>query len=110
MTTPPSTRRRRATAEQHLPAGHHSNTTPNHPDTAIAETKHAGITPGGDDSRWQASMTVLRGWDPDIVLLQDQLGLPAAHPAREWASTLGAALAATGGAGPDDQAGAHSDG
>ena len=38
---------------------------------ASCNLNYAGIAPGGDDSRWQASMTVLRGWDPDIVLLQE---------------------------------------
>jgi endonuclease/exonuclease/phosphatase family metal-dependent hydrolase len=38
---------------------------------ASCNLNYAGIAPGGDDSRWQASMTVLRGWAPDIVLLQE---------------------------------------
>jgi tetratricopeptide (TPR) repeat protein len=45
----------------------------------------------------------------EATALQDQLGLPAAHPARVRASTLGATMAAMGEAGPDDQAGGHSD-
>jgi hypothetical protein len=47
----------------------------------------------------------------EATALQDQLGLPAAHPARERASTLGATLAAAAGeAGPDDPADGHHDG
>jgi len=30
----------------------------------------AGVR-NGDDSRWQASITTLRNWDPDVVLLQE---------------------------------------
>ena len=38
---------------------------------ASVNLEHAGVCHGGDDSRWQASMTALRAWDPDIVLLQE---------------------------------------
>ena len=46
----------------------------------------------------------------EATALQDQLGLPAAHPARVRASTLGATLAATGEAGPGDPGDGHHDG
>jgi endonuclease/exonuclease/phosphatase family metal-dependent hydrolase len=38
---------------------------------ASVNLHYAGVSRGGDDSRWQASMTALRAWDPDIVLLQE---------------------------------------
>ena len=38
---------------------------------ASADLHYAGVSRSGDDSRWQASMTALRAWDPDIVLLQE---------------------------------------
>jgi endonuclease/exonuclease/phosphatase family metal-dependent hydrolase len=37
---------------------------------ASCNLNYAGVH-NGDDSRWQASITTLRGWDPDVVLLQE---------------------------------------
>jgi endonuclease/exonuclease/phosphatase family metal-dependent hydrolase len=43
---------------------------------ASCNLNFAGITRGGDDSRWQASITTLRDWDPDIILLQEMATPP----------------------------------
>jgi endonuclease/exonuclease/phosphatase family metal-dependent hydrolase len=37
---------------------------------ASCNLNFAGVR-NGDDSRWQASITTLRNWDPDVVLLQE---------------------------------------
>jgi endonuclease/exonuclease/phosphatase family metal-dependent hydrolase len=37
---------------------------------ASCNMNFAGVR-NGDDSRWQASITTLRDWDPDVVLLQE---------------------------------------
>ena len=54
---------------------------------ASANLHYAGVSRSGDDSRWQASMTALRAWDPDIVLLQEMAapaGIIAGLNARLW--------------------------
>jgi hypothetical protein len=38
---------------------------------ACCNLHFAGVSRTGDDSAWQASITVLRSWDPDVVLLQE---------------------------------------
>jgi endonuclease/exonuclease/phosphatase family metal-dependent hydrolase len=48
---------------------------------------NAGVSRSGDDSRWQASMSALRAWDTDIVLLQEMAapaGIIAGLHAHLW--------------------------
>jgi len=59
---------------------------------ASVNLHYAGVSRGGDDSRWQASMTALRAWDPDIVLVQEMAG-PAGVIAGLHAGLLGAGVA-----------------
>jgi len=54
---------------------------------ASANLHYAGVSRGGDDSRWQASMAALRTWEPDIVLVQEMVapaGLIAGLHAHLW--------------------------